>query len=1047
MTDSTPPSVHTVDFPYKIIIPQRPTHIVARPRLNKLLNGIVERQLITISAPAGYGKTSLLIDFATEHHTLPICWYTLDASDQDAWVFLSYLVASVEHRFPGAAKHTRQQLSGGEPALFATVLATFARDVYALGQPFVLIIDDWHLIDHVAEVSSIISALLVRCPLFHLILASRSYPGLSNMMLLAARRQMISLDDKQLCFTPEEATAVLTADADVTVSPEQAAKLTDQANGWITGMLLLLQTPTPMLPKPALSTTSAERQVYRFLTEQVFDQQPADVRTFLLESSLLEDLTPEHCDTFFQRIDSRRLLDALLRRHLFVYEIKPGVLRYQPLFREFLQEQFSILDPQRYRVIALKVADVYAAQGQWSLAFEHYLAVGERTAAQQVIAASGERLYASGRLETLEHWFGALPDDTFEVALLCLKARVLLDRGRHNEAQTLADLAETRVQPDDTLAKVTVLLLQAQIGRVAAQYRHALDLAQQALTMTTDLAQRAAALRTIAICHHRLEDTASAIDEFKQALSIEQERGDLHAVAQIQRDLGICYSSIGYLHKAEDYHTRADAYWATTGNTGLRVMSLNSKGGTQHLLGRFQEAYLTLTTALQHARAALLPAYQAAVLSNLGDLYCDLQLWELARTAYADAHKAGGSTYLTLCLEVSAIRLLVRQQQYGDAASQIRQLSNRARESQGHEIMLLQAQVACGLKHYQQAEAYVAEVIAARAAAEPSMILARAYLLQAYVRMYAQPNDQAGLLAALDQMIAVAQRLGHDAFLVIDMLHMRSLQRRVALLDWGYAEQWRLRQEDMLRFAQALGNNDHRPVLTIRTLGVDQILLDNQEVELGWHKAREVLYYLLAHPDGALIDALREAIWPNLAVERSRDALRSAIYQLRSVLPRELIVLQGRQVYRVNRSVVRLQYDCEQFLHLLGKLPTDHEATLEALDLYHGRFLATTDNDWCAEQRAYLERRYLQALNLVATNAEQQQLFPDALNLYARILAVDAFDEAAHAGVMRCHLRLGNRGAAINQYQMLRRRLDDELGIELRPDSEVEELYLHALNA
>src|SRR3954464_12172430 len=99
-----------VDFPHKIVVPQRSVHLVARSRLVEQLNGIVDRRLITLSAPAGYGKTSLLIDFATSNPPLPICWYTLDPSDQDVWVFLQYLAAAVEHRFPGATARTQQQL-------------------------------------------------------------------------------------------------------------------------------------------------------------------------------------------------------------------------------------------------------------------------------------------------------------------------------------------------------------------------------------------------------------------------------------------------------------------------------------------------------------------------------------------------------------------------------------------------------------------------------------------------------------------------------------------------------------------------------------------------------------------------------------------------------------------------------------------------------------------------------------------------------------------------------------------------------------------------
>src|SRR5919199_4601748 len=115
-----------VDFLYKVLVPQRPTYLVSRSRLNELLSIIADRRLITLSAPAGYGKTSLLVDFAATS-PLPLCWYALDSSDRDPWVFLDYLAASIEHRFPGATRQTAEMLAGHSRTSFAAVLGALTR--------------------------------------------------------------------------------------------------------------------------------------------------------------------------------------------------------------------------------------------------------------------------------------------------------------------------------------------------------------------------------------------------------------------------------------------------------------------------------------------------------------------------------------------------------------------------------------------------------------------------------------------------------------------------------------------------------------------------------------------------------------------------------------------------------------------------------------------------------------------------------------------------------------------------------------------------------
>ena len=148
-------------FPHKIIIPQRPPYLVRRERLTNLLCTIVERRLITLSAPAGYGKTSLLTDFASASPPLPVCWYTLDRFDEDPWVFLSYLAAAVEQRFPGATQQTETLLASRSGNPFPTVAAALVRDLYAIGCDFVIVIDDWHLVDHVADIRQVVEQILL----------------------------------------------------------------------------------------------------------------------------------------------------------------------------------------------------------------------------------------------------------------------------------------------------------------------------------------------------------------------------------------------------------------------------------------------------------------------------------------------------------------------------------------------------------------------------------------------------------------------------------------------------------------------------------------------------------------------------------------------------------------------------------------------------------------------------------------------------------------------------------------------------------------------
>lgn len=1030
-----------VHFTHKIHIPLRPQHVISRPRLNGLLSNIADRRLICISAPSGYGKTSLLTDFAHEAQ-LPICWYTLDAIDQDMWIFLEYLVACIEHRFPASLEKTRALLNGYNRPAFATVVDRLTSEIYHIPHAFALVLDDWHLVDAVAEISSAMGQILQRCTNCKIILASRSHPHLPNVMLLAVRRQMLGIDEQQLRFTDEEASAVLTAEHHVPISLARIQSMVSYTDGWIAGILLLFSTQGQGAPCPVPSDDQARRQIYRFLAEQVFDHQRPAIQLFLLRSSLLEDLSLADYDAIFPHGDSCALLESILRQRLFITELRDGVFRYHPLFREFLHEHYQILDPDQHRAAMLQIADFYTCRGQWIQAFEQYMAIRAYERAQHVVLVGGEQLYAMGRLETLETWFRTLPEEAQTVPLLCLKARVAMDRGATHEAQTLAQRCVLLQQPED---RPRVLLLHAQIARVLGHYHDILQLGKQILATTSDLELRGAALRIMGVCYQRQGKSHEAMAMLEQALQVEQERGDLGAIVKIQHELGIVYKTVGLFQQAERYFSLVDAYCLTVGNTGLRALSLNSKGIMQYLSGQYAESHATLSMALQEARSSAVPPYQAAVLSSLGDLYAHLQLWAKAQEMYHEARITGGTATITSDLDIAEVQSRIGQHRYEDASSALQELPEITRQSRASQILLLQAITACGRGDLDRACELEQRSRASLEPLGPSMDLALTYLLGAEIAVHKAPSSIKALIEPLERAAAVAEQLGHSAFLAAALLRTQGILRRATVFGWPRAMLWQQQQQQLLQAARAIGQGDQRNHLAICSLGAEQIQLDQQIIAIGWNKAREVLFFLLSHPVGATIDELCEAIWPELSGQRSREALRTAVYQLRSILPRTFIVLRGRQRFLLDRDIVRVEYDAEQFMNAVEGQGHRIERLIEAINLYHGHFLPSSTSDWSLFQRTHLEQAYLYALRTVAAHHEAEGMPAEALLLYQRLLATDRLDEAAHAGVMRCQIALGKRAAAVTQYHELRHILHDELGLDTIHTSEVEQIYRQLL--
>ncbi|HEX6289147.1 MAG TPA: hypothetical protein VFZ66_08140, partial [Herpetosiphonaceae bacterium] len=477
-----------VDLPHKIYTPQRPPELVLRPRLIETLQKITQRKLIALVAPAGYGKTSLLIDLA-HMMPLPLCWYTLDAYDSDPWGFLLYLTAAVEHRFPGSVMHTLQLLQG-DGHQFSVVVESLIHELNTIQSDFVLCLDDWHLVDKVPAISDLIATILSRCPNSHILLASRSHPSLPNQMLLAARRQFLSINETQLRFSAEELAAVIAVEGITNFTPADTEWLVTQSDGWLTGILLALQTTNGDVGAIVATRTVMSRPAHHFLAEQVLDQQPPEIQQFLIESSMLEELTVERCNMLLERTDSWKMLEYVLAHRLFITEIAPGVLRQHPLFRELLQHRLRFAHPARFRALSLRVAADLARQGQWSSAFDLCMSVADLPCARRILNDAGEHLYMRGHLEALERAFASLPADTLDVSLLCLKAHVALDRRQIDQAQHLAEQAAlcSLGTPHPW-----VTLLEAAIDQVCERFESARDRCLQILETTNDPQLRGAA--------------------------------------------------------------------------------------------------------------------------------------------------------------------------------------------------------------------------------------------------------------------------------------------------------------------------------------------------------------------------------------------------------------------------------------------------------------------------------------------------------------------------------------------------------------------------
>jgi LuxR family maltose regulon positive regulatory protein len=439
----------------KLFIPPLRPGLVPRPRLVQVLNaGLASnRRLTLVSAPAGFGKTTLVLAWLQQLDR-PAAWLSLEAADNDLPRFLAYLAAAFEQVDEGIGAPLLSALQSPRLPAVEQLLTGLLNELALRADPLLLVLDDVHLLTE-AAVLQVLRFLLAHQPAqLHLVLATREDPDLP-LSRLRARDQLTELRARELQFTQREAGLLLRGGMGLALSEQDVAALEGRTEGWAVGLQLAGLSLQKQADRHSFIAdfSGSHRHILDYLSEEVLQQQPQDLRTFLLQTSLLDRLCGSLCDALTGRQDSERVLAQLEAANLFVLPLddERRWYRYHQLFADLLRSQLARSQPEGIAALHRRASGWYAEQGEIQAAVEHALQDPDRTQAAQLIEQHAIPMLYQGQVARVVSWFDRLPEAVLLSApRLCIGkawALALMLRGtRRGEAELALQDAEQALE-------------------------------------------------------------------------------------------------------------------------------------------------------------------------------------------------------------------------------------------------------------------------------------------------------------------------------------------------------------------------------------------------------------------------------------------------------------------------------------------------------------------------------------------------------------------------------------------------------------------------
>lgn len=1095
----------------KIMCPALPPAILHRETLVQRLttaivgstsvsNGTSPYKLLLLHAPAGYGKTTLLVDFA-QQASIPCCWYQLDTSDTDIVIFIERLLASIRQHFPhfgtqidpllaGAiASNAEKRIAYGLETVIETLIEALSEEI---SERFALILCNYHEVNQNQDITHLINQLLQASSSCVLVIESRSIPDLDFAPLLA-HHEMFAMSKDAFTLSIQEIHELAHIQGITALSEIEAERLATLFDGWLGGILLGTRlgnvqhvqkrgrNTSPLLQD--ISGELVDRQfLFAYVTNEVFKHHPQEY-AFLKDACILQEMTPSFCDALLEHTDSDEHLYNLEQQSLFVTHSGSDshlVYTCHPVLRDLLSHELRMQAPERFISLNRRAAELFGDAHEYEKAIAHALAADDNDNAAQFIIQAYQQIQSKQHAKIMLRLIQALPSEVTEQypQLLLIQASIHLIFNNYSQALPLLDRA-CALQTSGSFPAIAptdiprfqgqLMFLRSKALFQEGRYQDTQLLCQQLLEATPidEVELRAEAHVYFGMCDALLGNPPSGIEHLQKALQLWGRNTVRFQTAEANSALANIYELLGNFALAEHHLSRFMHFCEQLHNEKGKVSYLLRLGHFKHQQGAFDEAVSILTQALTMTQGQ--PGFEreaAYTLDNLGPVYQDQGLYSQSLQALEQAldlaRQLGDNFLINYCLSDLSVTYLLM----GDAATALLLLSEtnlppKYEENIGHERAV--HDLAYGLillyqRRYEEASPFLIDLVASLQKANFKYELLRAELSLAACHIARSKQEEA--VRCLEEIAAILESHDYGQITLVRLKRFPEVYQLITTQPTLARLRTLLQIEPSAQELKTITTQGTTPApqltasnqnsLKIQAFGEPAVFLDEQPVT-RWRMARamQLFFFLLDVKHPVRKDHILTALWSE-EDEPSDHTLHSTIYYLRKALGDACITSQ-KGLYSLNLTALygdKIYYDVAFFQEHHNKAKqacaqNDDDvaktALLTMVDLYRGDYVQPFYSDWCTLRRDELRTAYLDARRSLAQLAWHDEAWEESATHWQHILAVDTCREEAHYGLMRCYLRQGKRNLALRQYQRCRDILQQELGVQ--PGTALQTLY------